>query len=165
MPTSDPSALPLIIQLIQNATPRTILDVGCGYGKLGVLVREYLEPSSSEGKQLRTLRVDAVEVFQNYLGPLHAAVYDSVYLGDVRKLEILGAYDLVILADVIEHFTREEGLLLLSRVQKYLITTPAGEYPQGAVYGNEHERHLSRWFPKDFKTSQIVGSVLVGWNF
>jgi hypothetical protein len=43
MPTSHPYQLNEIIDLAMKVDPKSVLDVGVGFGKYGVLLREYLE--------------------------------------------------------------------------------------------------------------------------
>ena len=90
MPTSEHWQIPWVVDLLIREQPRTVLDVGAGYGKYGVLVREYIEPA----------RLDAVDV-----NPPRFPVYDHVYEGDLRRLEALlpgGAepYDLALFIDL-----------------------------------------------------------------
>ena len=53
---------------------RSVLDVGCGYGKYGVLAREYTPAT----------RVDAIDI-----APPRYPVYDHFYEGDLRQLATL----------------------------------------------------------------------------
>jgi hypothetical protein len=43
MPTSDVCNVPSILTVVGNLQPQSILDIGCGFGKYGMLMREYLE--------------------------------------------------------------------------------------------------------------------------
>jgi hypothetical protein len=43
MPTSHPSQLNEILEVVLKTRPRSVIDVGVGFGKYGVLCREYLE--------------------------------------------------------------------------------------------------------------------------
>jgi hypothetical protein len=65
-------------------------------------------------------------------------------------------FDLITLYGVIEHFPKKLGYELLERCEKLtnkyiLLETPNGFVEQGPEYGNEHQRHLSGWFPHDFE--------------
>jgi len=65
-------------------------------------------------------------------------------------------FDLVTLYDVIEHLPKRQGYDLLEKCEqlssKYvLLQTPNGFLAQGPELGNEHQRHLSGWFPQDFE--------------
>lgn len=43
MPTSDHHNINSILSVVTALRPKRILDVGCGFGKYGVLMREYLD--------------------------------------------------------------------------------------------------------------------------
>jgi len=64
--------------------------------------------------------------------------------------------DIITLYGVIEHVPKRVGLELLERCEalttKYvLLETPNGFVPQGPEFGNEHQRHVSGWYPHDFQ--------------
>ena len=144
MPTSEHWQIPWIVDLIHRESPATVLDVGAGYGKFGVLVREYS----------KAVRVDAVDV-----NPPHYPVYDNVYLGDLRNLDGVlppdapARYDLVLLIDVLEHLSKAEGWETLDRLARrswrLLVATPWGYRPQFDP-DMPYETHVSGWFPWEF---------------
>jgi hypothetical protein len=43
MGTSDAANIPFVVSELQRLQPQSILDVGMGFGKWGVLAREYLD--------------------------------------------------------------------------------------------------------------------------
>jgi len=55
-----------------------------------------------------------------------------------------------------EHLIKKEAVKVINSMKKYAsfiaIETPRGEYPQGELYGNPHEKHLSSWDFEDYKT-------------
>lgn len=143
MPTSEHWQIPRICDVLVRERPRTVLDVGAGYGKYGVLAREYGG----------AVRVDAVDV----TAPRYP-VYDQVWTGDLRRLdEVLPPeaphYDLALFIDVIEHLEKAQGWELLDRLtrraDRVLITTPWGFRPQ-EVPGLPYETHRSGWQPWEF---------------
>ena len=156
MPTSSFDEIPLVLKLLVDLepAPRRVLDVGIGNGKFGFLCREYLrywKPGAPP-----PVRVDGIEAFPAYVGPLQRAVYDHVYIGDAAAvLPTLpdDGYDLVLLIDVIEHFTREQGAAILAHCRRVgtvvIAGTPGRFEPQGDAHGNAYERHLSFWSRKD----------------
>ena len=164
MPSSAPGAIPAILGLIWNLAPQSVLDVGAGSGKYGALFRDYLEPRLNPDEDRLTskrfARIDAVEGFSAYIGPLHEVVYDTIYpdlIEDfVQKRNGL-QYDLVYAGDVIEHLDKDvaketviPGLLRISRMG-VLISVPWHFGEQAALYGNELERHRSEWSKADFR--------------
>ena len=143
MPTSEHWQIPWIVDLIAREQPASVLDLGAGYGKYGVLTREYANPS----------RLDAVDV-----NPPRYPVYDHVYLGDLRELERLlppdaPRYDLALFVDAIEHLEKAEAWTLLEsltrRSRRVLVVTPWGFRPQ-EIPGQPYETHRSGWYPWEF---------------
>ncbi len=152
MPSSQHYHISKIMDLIMALKPKSVLDIGAGYGKYGVLCREYLE--LWDGRQNyyeRLRRIDGVEVFENYITPLHKYVYDHIYIGDIIKLvsQIDFKYDLVLLIDVLEHFSKLEGESLMTKLLEknigILISTPRKPTVQKEAFGNVYESHRSRW--------------------
>lgn len=135
--------------------PFSVLDVGTGFGKYGILCREYLELWDGRQEYNFLRRIDGVEAFANYITPLHKFIYNNIYTENiidlVKKLDY--RYDLVLIIDVLEHFTKEEGerLLetLLSNNKSVLIATPRKPSNQKDVFDNVFEIHKSLWKKKD----------------
>lgn len=157
MPTSWYQAIPLILHHVEREQPQSILDVGVGFGKYGFLMREILEiPFERYHKQQWKIRIDGVEAFETYMTPVHDYVYDRIYYGNVVELvDHLPSYDVVLLIDVLEHFSKDEGLYvihkLLERTNKALIvSTPIYPDLQEEYLGNSFKEHKSRWSLIDF---------------
>lgn len=158
MPTSHLHQLNEIVEAIMLINPQSILDVGVGFGKYGVLVREFLELHDGR-EQYHTWqrRIDGIEAFADYLTPLHEFIYDTVYVGDALTLlpTLPETYDLILLIDVLEHFPRDIGETLvqncLQRGHNLLISTPGWFIPQEAAFANPYERHHSLWTRTDFR--------------
>ena len=157
MPSSHPLQLNEIIDLVILTDPQKLLDIGVGFGKFGFLSREYLEMWNSGNDYLHwTRQIDGIEAFEAYLTPMHDQVYDKIFHGDA--LNILPAmterYDLILLIDVLEHFTFEEGLNVLEQCRRcgrnIVISVPKLMSPQGEVYGNPYETHKYNWNTNDF---------------
>lgn len=143
MGTSERWQIPHILDVVVELQPRTVLDVGAGYGKYGCLVREY---SPAE-------RVDGFDV-----GPPRYANYDHFYVGDARQLEAVlppdvPHYDLALFLEVIEHLDKNDAWQVLDtltqRAERVLVSTPLGfrkqEYPE-----TPYETHRSGWYPWEF---------------
>lgn len=156
MPVSDYHQISDVLHVVQQVNPRTVLDIGVGFGKWGMLCREVLDVYNERLQPASwTVRIDGIEIHEPYRNPLWAAVYNHVYIGDVAAmLDSLEHYDLALCCDVIEHLDKDAGLALLRRLLQrasvVLLTSPRGFAPQGASYGNEHQRHLSGWTEADF---------------
>jgi len=159
MPTSDYHQISVLMHVIDQLAPKSILEIGVGFGKWGVLCRELLEIGHGQQypKERWTAKIHGIEIFSDYRNPIWSYVYDEVFVEDAKKrLERdEQTYDLVMCLDVIEHFPKEEGRallnLMLSRGKSVLLSSPLGFTEQGAVFGNEHERHLSGWGKEDFE--------------
>jgi hypothetical protein len=144
MPTSEHWQIPRIVDVIVRERPQTVLDVGAGFGKYGLLAREY---SAAR-------RIDAIDA-----NPPRFPVYDHVYLGDLRAIDALlpadaPRYDLALFIDVIEHLEKPEAWTLLDaltrRAGRVLITTPWG-FRRQEIPGMPFETHRSGWLPWEFR--------------
>jgi len=112
-----------------------ILDVGAGHGKYGRLLSGRLYKS-----------IDGVEIWPAHAEMLRkSSSYSKIYEEDVRTLEFKGYYDVILMGDILEHMTVEDGQKLLSKLQKIckeIIVIVPYEYPQHELYGNKFEIHL-----------------------
>lgn len=163
MPSSRPNTIPTIIHLLQQLKPRSILDVGIGFGKWGHLFREYTDILEAEKDPRRyerqhwQVRIDGIEGYAPYVTDMHRYLYNQVHLGDATEvIKGLPHYDLIFLGDVIEHFDKETGLQLLreavARADKaVIVSTPKYDTGQEDLCGNELERHRSLWAAGDFR--------------
>jgi len=153
MPSSRHYTISLVLDKVMKIKPKTILDIGIGYGKYGVLFREYLDLWNTD-ESFDSVNITGVEAFKKYQNPVWD-VYDSVYLDDIKNVLPLlrkkPVFDLVFMGDVIEHFTKEEGLRILKELvyNNIIIVTPLEVSEQTIVYGNEYETHKSSWSKED----------------
>lgn len=156
MPGSDYHQISDVLHVVEQIDPLTVLEIGVGFGKWGVLCREVLEVY--RGRLHRSdwkVRLEGIEIYEPYRNPLWTAAYDRVLIGDAGSvITTLGRYDLILCCDVIEHFTKEAARplldLMLDRSDFLILTSPRGYQPQGASLGNEFETHLSGWSAEDF---------------
>ncbi len=163
MPGSRYEQIETIVDLMVRLQPRSVLDVGIGNGLYGLLTRQYVGgsgPFAGDG-----LRVDGIEIFEGYLTDVQRTIYDEIRVGDA--LDILpsipsGSYDLALGLDVIEHLPDPRGMDLLRQLRRVaahcILTSPRGEFPQGALFGNVHETHVSKWPPARMRAA---GAALV----
>ncbi|MCU1458280.1 MAG: hypothetical protein JWL73_2372 [Actinomycetia bacterium] len=143
-----------MLQQIYRVQPRSVLDIGAGFGKWGYLARDMLDFNLNRltpGEW--QVRIDGVDAFP-YESPLLDWVYDSVFHVDiVEDPSVATDYDLVILGDVIEHFPKAAGERLLAEIvrrnRNVLVATPVEFFTQ-EIADNPFERHLSLWGPQDF---------------
>lgn len=162
MPTSVPFGVPIVASVARQIRPRTVLDVGIGFGKYGFLFREYLDIWDMEcvGDYDRSkwkTTIEGIEATPYYLTPLHQYIYDKIYTGDVLDIiDTLGQYDVIIMGDVLEHFPKETGVLLLDKLLAHtdkclLLTFPPDCKSNDNVLGNHYESHRSAWNRRDFR--------------
>ncbi|MBN2311748.1 MAG: hypothetical protein JXR94_22405 [Candidatus Hydrogenedentes bacterium] len=158
MPVSTSIHLSYCVALIVHLAPRSVLDIGCGFGVWGFLCREYLDVSSGRirPQQWKT-RIDGIELFEPYVQDHQRALYSSIRIADIRDaLPDLDTYDLIIAGDVIEHLEKGEGEdvleALYDKAQKaLLVNIPLGEgWEHPEAYGNPGELHRSMWAEEDF---------------
>jgi hypothetical protein len=163
MPSSRANTIPMVIHLLRQLKPRSILDVGIGFGKWGHLFREYTDILEAEREPARyhrknwRVKIDGIEGHAAYLTPMHEFLYNKIHIGDAKRLmKKLPNYDLIFLGDIIEHFEKRTGRELLrdafARANRaVIVSTPKYETAQENLCGNELERHRSLWSAKDFK--------------
>ncbi len=135
---SYPSNREAIVEIVKELNPRTILDVGVGTGYYGELIRTALPK----------VKLHGIEIFEKYRNEKWKN-YDSVKIKDIRDIPFI-SWSLTLMVDVLEHFTREDGLALLDRIHGYVLVSTPRNYDQGEVHGNIHQKHLSQWTEEDF---------------
>jgi SAM-dependent methyltransferase len=149
MPIGSYAVVPHLAHALAVRQPRSVLDLGIGFGGGGAIVREWLDLGV---QPWRTFLV-GVEVWPDYRGPLWD-LYNVVVTESIEAYfaHTTDTFDCVMLNDVLEHFEKPAGLALLSATRRLvtpggmvLLSTPFDFFEQGAVYGNEHERHRSHW--------------------
>ena len=159
MPTSHAGQINTIIEIITTINPKSILDIGVGHGKYGFLSREYLDiANNTEKYNDRKVLIHGIEAFPEYITDLQRLIYDDIFVGNALEVSdrLTQKYDLILLMDVFEHFTYDDGLKLLKKlipIGKYiLISTPKLVLEQGSEYGNEYETHRFEWKRSHFET-------------
>jgi hypothetical protein len=162
MPSSRPNTIPTVIHLVRQLQPRSILDVGVGFGKWGHLFREYTDILNAEHNPPRyqrknwRVRIDGIEGHPEYITEMHRFLYNQIFVGDARDLlSKADHYDVIFLGDVLEHLEKQAGLELLGDAfekanQAVILTTPKFETAQAGLCGNELERHRSHWSSREF---------------
>lgn len=173
MPFSQSSQISTILGYIEQLNPHSILDVGTGMGQYGFLARTNLENIHlfevkddcgwQRAKSEWHVRIDGIEGCQVYVTPVHEYCYNRLIMGDA--LEILptladNQYELVLAIDILEHFTKEMGLIFLSQLKRIcskavLISTPKVFIPQ-EVPANPYENHRSLWQQSDLHEQQFT---------
>lgn len=162
MASSFSSQIPAIVHVLQKLSPKSVLDIGKGFGKYGFLIHEYIgidvqkrpNPELTMAQQ-SSVKIDAIEVDKDLLLPHLSQFYNEVFAGDVFEIyKSLPQYDLILMIDVIEHLDKENAIAMLkyflSKNSILLIATPVSFFKQ-ELYQSEFEHHISHWKPGDFK--------------
>lgn len=147
MPTSERWQIPHICDVLAAERPRSVLDVCCGWGKYGVMAREY---AGAE-------RVDCIDI-----APPRYHVYDREWVGDVRQIDRIvpsdARWEMAVWIEAIEHLDKTDAYRLLdwllTRSQRVLVSTPWG-FRRQEIAGMPYETHRSGWFPWDFLRYRI----------
>ena len=158
MPVSTSVHITHCLQYLITLAPKSILDIGCGFGMWGCLARMYLDVSEERVQPADwKTRIDGVELFEPYIQSHQRALYSNIFIGDVRELAAkVGEYELIIAGDVIEHLHKEEGEAVIEQLyskatRALLVNIPLGlgwDHPER--HGNPGELHRSHWFLEDF---------------
>lgn len=158
MPVSDQQSISAIMKEVCRLRPKKVLDLGVGWGKYGVLCREMLDIEAGRlNKEEWTTAIIGYEGFEKYRNPIHDYAYDAVYYMNFLDAMPHANHDVVLMIDSLEHIDKPAGQFfldhLLKRNKHVIVSCPTGQYymEQGAVNGNEFERHRAHWEPVDFE--------------
>lgn len=110
-----------------------ILDVGPGVGTYSNLLRGF------------GYKMDCIEIWEPYVHEFNLKEkYDNVFIGNIMDFDI-SDYQFIILGDVLEHLTKEDGIKLIEKIhnsgKRCLVAIPY-TMEQGEYYGNIYESHL-----------------------
>ena len=144
MPVSDLHNLSDIAIEIQRIAPKTVLDLGVGFGLYGVLCRQIIDGQNGRcAREQWEGKIYGVEAWLRYDNPAWDC-YNNVRVGKSGYADVLD-FDLVLMIDVLEHFSAEEGRELLRAIVKQnkhvIVSVPNGRMDQGATFGNPYEAH------------------------
>jgi hypothetical protein len=161
MPTSDYHSIPAVLDHIceMNPMPQAVLEIGVGFGKWGVLLREVLDARYGRVASYKwEAKIHGVEVFHLYENPCWRA-YTHVQLVNVLDHKAVpygwpSGFDLILMMDVLEHFEAVAGSKFLDDLvatnKQVIVSVPNGPMPQGEVFGNPHEAHLTTFHGPEF---------------
>ena len=131
---------------------KSVLDIGCGFGKYGFLMREFLDIRLKRYNKLEwETQIDAVEIYEEYFTPVHRHIYSMCYAQDICKfVDVIYNYDIILLSEVIEHIEYTKGFNLLKKLidktnQAIFIAFPPDCKLHDPKWPNPHEAHISQW--------------------
>lgn len=125
-----------------------VLDVGCGGGTFGVMLRSFRSPESITG----------IDAFQPYIERCASlGIYNNLEQMDIKKgLPFdTNKFDNVYCIEVIEHLEYSDALFIIEELirvgKRIVITTPTFFFKQPEIDGNPYQLHLSKIPIKYFK--------------
>jgi len=135
-----------------------ILNLGAGHCS---------SPISEQFLTLKCRNLTNVEVFRPVFNQLVGLNFASSVENVCEDIRIFvgglaeGSYDVVIMLDVLEHFTKEDGQKILKAITRIArkgvcLFLPMKECPQDDYEGNPYQRHLSTWVAEEFPTPWVV---------
>lgn len=141
---------PFLSALLPDLKNKQILDIGCGKGMVGFLIRTQRDLMNST-----LIGMDISKSFLSFSKKHN--IYDKLVVGDItKKLPFKdNSVDLIICSEVIEHMKKEIGEKLLNEIDRIvakngrvIITTPNVwlEMPSK----NYFDQHHSLWTVNDF---------------
>lgn len=137
MAGSYPANRPIIMDIVRELNPKSVLDIGVGSGFYGEMIR----------RDFPSIKLDGLETFDYHNYRWNS--YDAVIREDAREAKV-GRYDLYLMIDIIEHMSKDEGHLVLSKLGRPVLVSTPWNYAQGPD-ANPLQEHVSRWALEDFK--------------
>lgn len=156
MPISDWHGLSDVTNEIIRVAPRSVLDLGIGFGLYGAICREYLDGMHGRCRpdQWETTII-GVEAHGAYHNPAWE-LYDGVTVAPFA--DSYSGFDLVLMIDSLEHLEPEAGRKFLASLVAHnkhvIVSVPNGLMEQGAAFGNEFERHRTTFNGSEFAPYQ-----------
>ena len=164
MPTSHWSYISKIVNTIKVNNPKSMLEIGVGAGKYGILSREYLEIYGANRWQKKDwqVRIDGVEIYKPYITEQIKHYYNKIFNDDIVNLfktSQIGDYDLILMTDVLEHLKKEDGIYVFNEILKHcktaIFAVPIGNWRYEFDGDNKNESHISVWDYDEFKNNNL----------
>ena len=130
-----------VMAMLPDLTHKTVLDIGCGKGVFGFLIRT--------NKQARRLIGCDINLEHLHFVKRHN-IYDDLILMSAEKLPFRDkSMNDTMVVEVLEHLSKADGFHLLDEIDRItqdfaLITTPNGFLPS-LTPSNIYEIHKSGW--------------------
>jgi len=147
------SALDIVLHNIPKNV-KSVIDVGCGRGIVGAIVRIYRDPQ----------RVVGVDVFKPYLDSCKKmGIYTELLQWDLRNVPLPfndNEFDLAVALEVLEHMPKAKGLSLLEELERIanriIVSTPTIFFRQPLYDKNPFQNHISIWHYYEFKQKGYI---------
>ncbi|SAL47834.1 Trans-aconitate 2-methyltransferase [Caballeronia arvi] len=148
MPISADSFDQVTLAAMEALKPSRILDIGCGAGKYGRMIRSILPEAIIEGVEVEPRYIEQFALRDIY-APMHLMSATSI---PERMIDEM--FDLTIIGDCIEHLPKSAGLDLLNFLtyrSAYTIVVLPESMMQNTVDNIKSEAHISAWSERDFQ--------------
>jgi len=157
MPSSYHGFIVDVVNEVMWSNPKRVLDIGVGFGKWGHLFREYCDVFKGRilKKDWETI-IDGVEPYKPNITNSSKFLYNKIYNKTIEKcIDKLKHYDVIYMGDVLEHLTKEDGLIVLSKLKKLskklILCVPLGDkWVQGHLSEDDFEVHKAVWEATEF---------------
>jgi SAM-dependent methyltransferase len=132
----------IITNWVAEHNPDSVLDVGCGSGYVTRAINDALPNATVRGIDTNK---DSINLAQSYDSDVEFTVYDAFELDEYNE-----EFDVVVFADVLEHFTIPEALLrqarcVLAAGGRVVVSVPAFGWLWGPHdIANNHETRYSK---------------------
>ncbi len=163
MATSRNESISPVINAVMECDAKygvnSVLDVGCGAGLYGSVLRQYLDYTHNRIKKPKwEVTIDGIEGCERFKTP-NWKNYNNVEIADIGKKEFDQTYDVVLFLDVVEHFEAKEAHLLLEKLyaitNKYLIiaspTNFREQWEPEEKWNTDYQRHKSLITPDNLE--------------
>ena len=147
--------IPKVMSVVTALNPKSILDVGPGNGRYGMLFRECLDWNYGRlSRDTWQLRLCGIELDPTYITPVHQYVYDKVDVWDWLYFGIKERYNLIFMGDVLEHWPEPLWQQALAKANEYgdyvIVVSPnwKGSLAQGSWHGHHQEKHWAILSPQ-----------------
>jgi len=152
--------IPVTLPLIRGST---IIDIACGRGKWGYLLRVQWWCTKNGTLDAEPKYLVGIDIFKPFLETVKRYhVYDDVVLCDAAMLPFRSSsFDSVLASEVIEHLDKMQGMSLLNEMHRIakrieIVTTPnilrrreGLVTPEGF---NPYEKHVTRWTVRELRS-------------
>ena len=143
--------------LPHNLNKLVILDVGCGFGDWGFLIR-----TRKRGVPY-LIGADIWLPYLKILKPLN--IYDEVIRIEASRIPIKSkSVDITLACEILEHLPKKNGEILLKNIERItkkliVLSTPLN-CPQDELEGNPYQKHVTEWSLKELKNFGFQGRIV-----
>ena len=122
-----------------NLDNKSILDIGCGLGDWGYMLRT---------RKTGAFHIDGLDLRQQYLDRIPEGLYNTLWTQNLQETQTLPNYDYIICVQVIEHLDKINGFKLLEEIERNCSTRAIVTTPYGYM---RDFHHLSGWYEEDLR--------------